>query len=177
MRKLFFAIFFLMLAQTIATAQQKLNLKNAVVVGLFDKKEERFQMEIMLAEILIQHQIKSKVSLNFIKEGADIASFANDSIQESVKKAGFENYILISVRGYETKFKPATIKYTLEEELKLGHLFPVFREEISNVTFEFKIYRGSEMIGYNLLKVPSPSNEGLLKKFKAKIDKLIKKHW
>lgn len=177
MRKYILIAFLLTSIQSVAVAQQKLNLKNAIVLGLLDRKDERFQMEIMLAEMLAQNNIKSKVSLNFIKEGAEIASFASDSIQEAVKKAGYETYILFSVRGYDTKFKPATFKYTLEEELKLGHLFPVFREEISNITFEFKVYRGSEMIDYKLVKVSYPSKEGMLKKFKAKINPLIKKYW
>jgi hypothetical protein len=177
MKKYFLILFLLTLVQSYAQTQQKIKLNNAVVVGMFDRKDERFQMEIMMAELLAQQGIKTKVSLNFVKEGAELTSFANDTVQEAIHKAGFDTYVLFSVRGYDTKFKPATIKYSLVDELKLGHLFPVFREEISYIVFEFKIYKNQEMIGYNLLKVPSPSNDGMIKKFKSKVTNLIKKNW
>ncbi len=171
-------IFILFLSfQTFVTAQQKTKLTNVVVVGLFDRKDERFQMEILLSEILLENNIKAKASLNYLKEGSDISTFANDSVQQAIQASGFDTYILFSVRGYETKFKPASQIYTLEEELKLGHLFPIYREEVSNVTFEFKVYRGNEMIDYHLLKVPSSSKEGMIKKFRIKSKKLIKKYW
>lgn len=177
MKKIVGILIFLLSFQTIVTAQGKLNLDNAVVVGLFDRQDERFQMEIFLSEILLENNIKTKVSLNFLKEGSDISTFSSDTVQQTIHAKGFDTYLLIAVRGYETKFKPSTQKYTLEEELKLGHLFPIYREETSNVTFEIKIYKGNEMIDYQLLKVPSPSKEGMLKKFKKKMQKLIKKHW
>lgn len=177
MKRIIFLLIALFIAQGIAFSQKKLNLTNAVVVGMFDRKDERFQMEIVLAELLLENSIKTKVSLNFLKEGADIVTFASDSIQDIVKNAGYDTYILFSVRGYETRFKPATIHYSLEEELSLGHLFPVYREEASSVTFEYKIYKGQEMIGYSLVKVSSPSKEGMIKKYRKKMDKIIKTEW
>ncbi|HRO75543.1 MAG TPA: hypothetical protein PLP27_05295 [Crocinitomicaceae bacterium] len=177
MRKIIVLFAFFLSFQTVLVAQQKLNLTNAVVVGLFDRKEERFEMEIFMSELLAENKIKTKASLNYLKEGADIVTFASDSVQNVMRNNGFDTYVLVCVRGYETTFKPATFKYSLVEELKLGHLFPIYRDETSNVTFEFKIYRGSEMIGYNLLKVSTPSKEGLKKKLRKKMTKLIKKNW
>ncbi|MBN9293316.1 MAG: hypothetical protein J0G96_04980 [Flavobacteriia bacterium] len=176
MKKIIF-IAFILLGFHVTGIAQKANLQNAVVVGLFDRKDERFQMEILLSELLLENKIKAKVSLNFLKEGADVTALANDSVQQLIAKSGFDTYVLMAVRGYDKKFKPATQKLPLGEELSLGHLFPIYREEISNVTFEFKFYKGNEMTGYSMVKIPASSKESMLKKFRLKMGKQIKKHW
>lgn len=160
-----------------AFSQPKSKLNNAVVVGLYDKKDDRFKMEILLAEKLIEAGVKTTLSLNYLKEGSDISGLASDSVQQKIKSAGYDTFVLFSVRGYDKKFKPVSKWFTLEEELKLGHLFPPFREDVSNVTFEFKFYKGTEMVAYDQIKVSSPSNDGMLKKLNKELDKKIKKQW
>lgn len=158
-------------------SQKKMDLKNAVVVGLFDKKEDRFQMEILLAERLLDAGVKTTLSLNYLKEGIDVSALASDSVQQKIKVAGFDTFVLFSVRGYDKRFKPATERLPLADELALGHLFPVFREEVTNVTFEFKIYKGTKMVGYDAIKVSSPSKEGMLKRLNKALTKHIKSNW
>lgn len=177
MKKLAVLLVLTLGVQFAVTAQKKQNLENVVVVGLFDRKDERFQMEILLSELLLENKIKTKVSLNFLKEGADVAALANDSIQQVIKSKGYENFILMYVRGFDKKYNPPTQKFSLEEELKMGHLFPIYREDASSVTFEFKFYKGEELIGTDIVKIPSPSKEGMLKKFRIKMEKRIKKAW
>lgn len=177
MKKISFLFLLFLLAQTVVFSQSKFDLKDAVVVGLFNQSDERFQMEIMVSELLLQNGIKAKASLNYLKEGQDPAALSSDSLLQVVKNAGYDTYLLMAVRGYDKKFKPSTHKTTMDEELKLGHMFPIYKEGGSTVTFEFKFYRDNQLVREDLLKVSSPSKEGMLKKFRKQLQKKIKSNW
>lgn len=177
MKKILLLTGLLLMVFSPVLAQKKMNLNNVVVTGLFDKKDQRFQMEIFVAERLIDNGIKTTLSLNYLKEGANIVALASDSVQQKIQQDGYDKIILVSVRGFESKFKPVTTYLPLAEELELGHLFPMFREEASNMTFEFKFYEGTKMIGYDMIKVSSPSEKGMFKKLSKALNKRIKKYW
>lgn len=153
---------------------QELNLTNALVVGQLDKPEDRFTLEVNLTEILAQNGIKTMASLNALKQGSSISILGTDSIQNILKAKGLDTYMLVSVRGYDTKFKLSTSKNDLNEEFALGHLFPLYREEISSITFEFNFYRNGQFIGTDLLRLPSTSSRELvIKKLHKKLPKKI----
>ncbi len=155
-----------------------LNLKNVVVVGQLDKSEDRFTMEINLTEMLASNGIKTIASLNVLKESSPVGLLANDSIQKSLQEKGFDTYVMVSVRGYDRKFKPAKNHMNLKEELVSGHMFPLYRDEISSISFEFLFYRNGEVVGYDLIKIGGVnSREAVIKKFRKKIEKRIVTKW
>lgn len=157
---------------------KNLNLKNVLVVGQLDKPEDRFTLEINLTELFTSNGVKAMASLNVLKEGTNAAVLATDSISKMLKDKGIDTYVLVSVRGYDRKFKPAKNHEPLAEELASGHLFPLYRDEISSVTFEFSFFRNGEYVGYDLVKLgPVGSRDAVLKKFRKKIAKRINSNW
>ena len=155
-----------------------LNLKNVVVVGQLDKAEDRFTMEINLTELLTSNGVKAIASLNVLKEGSPSSMLSNDSIQKALLEKGFDTYVMVSVRGYDRKFKEAKNHMNMQEELGSGHMFPLYRDEISSLSFEFLFYRNGEVVGYDLVKVGGVnSRETVIKKFRKKIEKRIITKW
>lgn len=173
-------VFFLTLFVCGVSFAQTNNVKlnNVLVVGQLDKSEDRFTLEINFTELLANAGIKSMASLNVLKQGSNPTILATDSIQNMLKLKGIDTYVLVSVRGYDRKFKPAKNHDSLSVELASGHLFPLYRDEISSITFEFKFYRNGVFVGYDLVKLGSVnSREAVLKKFRKKIGKRILSHW
>lgn len=157
---------------------KNLKLKNALVIGQLDKSEDRFTMEINFTELLASNGIKAMSSLNVLKEGTNISVLASDSIQKIMQTKGIDTYVLVSVRGYDRKFKPAKNHDTLAVEITNGHLFPLYRDEITSISFEFNFYRNGKYVGYDLIKMGGiGSREAVLKKFRKKINKRINSHW
>lgn len=175
----FYLIVAALLCFTCGFSQTKnLHLKNVLVVGQLDKAEDRFTMEINLTQLLAENGIKAMASLNILKEGTSPEVLASDSIQNALKAKGIDTYVLVSVRGYDRKFKPATRHESLAAELAIGHMFPLYRDEISSITFEFKFYRNGEYAGYDLVKVNNVgSRDTVLKKFRKAITKRLAKAW
>lgn len=161
-------------AQTSAIPLKDLNLRNALVVGQLDRSEDRYTMEINFSELLADNGIKTLASLNVLKQGTEPEVLASDSIQAVLKSKGIDTYVLVSVRGYDRKFKPSTQHQTLETELNTGHAFPLYRDEIVSITFEFRFYRNGQFVAYDIVKVGNVgSRDGVLKKFRKKIGKRI----
>lgn len=155
-----------------------LNLSNVVIAAQLDKAEDRFTMEINLAELLADAGLKTMVSLNTLKQGAAIETLGLDSIQKVLAAKGFDTYVLVSVRGYDNRFKPATTHPDLQTSLGAGHLFPIYREGATSVTLEFLFYRNGEYLGQDLFKIGSiGSRNDVIKKLRKKLPKRIKKRW
>ncbi len=175
----FILFIFAVFAFNFSFSQTKgLKLRNAMVVGQLDKSEDRFTMEINFTELLASNGIKAMSSLNVLKEGTNISMLASDSIQKVMKVKGMDTYVLVSVRGYDRKFKPAKNHDTLAVEITNGHLFPLYRDEITSISFEFNFYRNGKFVGYDLVKIGGiGSREAVLKKFRKKINKRINSHW
>jgi hypothetical protein len=165
----------LLIFSTLGFGQLKnLNLTNALVVGQLDKPEDRYTMEINLTELLITHGVKSMASLNILKQGASPAVLSTDSIAQLLKAKGIDTYVLVSVRGYDRKFKPAVKHDSLTAELANGHLFPLYRDEIVSITLEFNFYRNGQFVAYDMVKLGGiGSREAVLKKFRKKVSKRI----
>ena len=117
-------------------------------------------------------------SLNIIKQGGEIGALASDSVQKMLLDKGFDTYMLVSVRGYDKRFKKSTSVGGFKEEVTAGHLFPLFRDEIVSVTFELIIFQSGKPVENSLVKVGSiGSREAVMKKLVKKLERKIRKNW
>jgi hypothetical protein len=175
---LFILIFFFSLNGVAQNAPGDFKLTNAVVVAQQDKPEDRYSLEINVLQLLASKGLKTKASLNIVKQGGSPLILAEDSIQKKVLEEGIDTYMLVSVRGYDKRFKPSENSLPMEEELNAGHLFPLYREDVTSVTFSVTFYRNNEPVHYELIKTGNVgSREAVLKKFLKKLDKRLQKSW
>ncbi|HLW38765.1 MAG TPA: hypothetical protein VKX31_00145 [Brumimicrobium sp.] len=157
---------------------QDLNLTNVLVVAQQDDLSDRYSLEVALLQLFNYYDIKSKASLNIIKEGGSPDILVSDSIQQQLKEEGIDTYLLVSVRGYDNRFKPSERISSLDEELKAGHLFPLYRESASRVTFTFTFYRDLEPVYSTLIRTGTVgSKEAVLKKLMKKVEKELSRKW
>lgn len=178
MKKGIIFAFICLIQQTVFSQLETLDLKNTLVVALLDKAEDRFTLEVNLTEILAQQGIKTMASLNSLKQGSDIKMIAYDSIKTSLKTKGIDTYVLVSVRGYDTKFKKATIFNDLTSELGIGHSFPLYRDAITSISLEFNFYRDGKHVAYDLVRLTGTSTrDQVIKKLRKKMPKRINKYW
>ncbi len=171
---------FVLFATVNSSVAQKvnLNLKNAVVIGQLDNTEDRYSLEINLTELLTSRGVKTIPSLNIMKIGSDSQLLASDSMTQVLKEKGIDTYILVSVRGYDRKFKPTTSKDDLFKSLELGSLFNLHQPDIVSVSFEFKFYRNGQFITSDIVKCANVSDrETVLKRFRIKVGKRITSKW
>jgi hypothetical protein len=160
-------------------SQQSTNeLSNAVVIGQFDKAEDRFSIEINTTELLIANGVKAMPSLNLLKTGADTRLLSTDSLKALVRSKGYDTYMIISVRGYDKRFKKSERQVTLEEALGFGNLFHLYRNEATSVTFEFTFFRENKIIFRDIMRCEGISDRNtVLKKYRKKLNKRILKKW
>jgi hypothetical protein len=156
----------------------QLNLTNALVIGQLDKPEDRFSIEINITELLTSHGVKAMPSLNVLKLGSDPELLATDSMKTVLTSKGIDTYVLVFVRGYDKKFKPTTLKDDLLTVLNTGSLFPIYREEVTSVSFEFLFYRNGVMVASDVVKCGSVSSrDAVVKKLRKAVEKRIVKKW
>lgn len=181
--KFFKLLAFVILTTMVSTtfAQKKgsnFNLKNAVIVGQFDKQEDRYSLEATITQMFTGAGIKAMPSLNLVKVGEDAARLAGDSLQTIAKEKGFDTYIIVYVRGYDKKFKPSTTPLTFKEALERGSLYSIYELDIVSVTFEFRVYRNGEFVGVDTIKCGGgDGRDSVLRKLRKQIDKRLKKSW
>jgi hypothetical protein len=176
--KYFFILFLNLFCLSLNAQTKNLNLSNAAVVGQLDKADDRYSIEVALTEMLANNGIKAMPSMNILKVGNDPQILASDSIKELLKSKGFDTYVLVSVRGFDKKFKPAKNHGSLTQILTEGHLFPIYRDEAVSVSFEFFFYRNGEFIGTDIVKCGNiSSRDTVMKRFRKKLNKRIPKHW
>ena len=172
---LFVAVF---LCQLNTAAQENLNLKNVLVVAQQDDISDRYSLEVALLQLFSNYKVKSKASLNVIKQGATAEALASDSIRQQLKEEGIDTYLLVSVRGYDNKFNSSKAIKDFDEEINAGHLFPLYRENASRVTFTFTFYRDLEPVHQELIRTGMVGNkETVLKKLSKKVEKRLTKAW
>lgn len=160
------------------SAQDELKLTNALVVSHLDKQEDRFTLEIAVAEVLSQCGVKNMVSLNVLKQGGDPQVLMTDSLTAILKEKGINTYLLVSVRGFDARFSKSSRNITLAEDLSADNLFPIYKEDIVSVTFEFHFYREGKLIYTDLLRIGGASSrDKVLKKFRKKLAKKVSKSW
>lgn len=156
----------------------KLNLTNVLVIGKMDKPEDRYTIEINLTELLAQEGIKAIPSLNILKMGSDASLLATDSVQQIIKSKGIDTYCIVSVRGYDKKFKVGDKKDDFVTALNAGSLFSLHRDEVVSVSFEFQFFRNGQMVADDIVRCGNVSDrESVIKRFRSNVGKRIHKKW
>jgi hypothetical protein len=173
------AILALFLVFTVTVFGQQIKFKNALVVGQFDKSEDRYAMELNLVEILQQNGYKAMPSFNLLKQGEALGNLLNDSTRNILKSKGIDAYVVLNVRGYDRKFKASEAKTTLKEMLEMTSIYHIYRDEATSVTFEFTFFDlNNQLIGRSLLKCGNVSDrDSVMKRFRKKLPKTIVKDW
>jgi len=155
-----------------------MKLKNAVVVGQFDKIEDRFTIESTVVSILTDYKLKTTPSVNYVRSGESPAVLAGDSLQTLLKEKGFDTYIIVSVRGYDRKYKVSELRPTFLEKLEQGTLREIYRNAAVSVTFEFAFYRDGNLIGIDQINCGNISDrESTMKRFVKQFVKRVEKKW
>lgn len=176
--RIFLSILFVSTGLYFHAQLSDLHLKNALVVGQLDKPEDRYTVEINLTELLTNSGIKAIPSLNMMKLGSDASMLATDSIQRLVAAKGIDTYVIVSVRGFDRRFKPTMRKDDLNSALGAGSLFPIYREEVVSVSFEFLFYRNGQFVASDIVKCGNVSErDTVIKRFRKKLVKRIDKKW
>lgn len=174
------ALFFtLLLISTLGHGQlSNLHLKNVVVVGQLDRAEDRYTIEVNVTEQFADAGIKAIPSLNLLKQGSDDVLLAGDSLKAIVTGKGYDTYVLVSIRGYDRKFKATERNDDFATALGVGNLFPIYRDEVASVSFEFLFYRNGQMVGSDILKCGNVSDkDSVIKKFRKVLAKRIQQKW
>lgn len=171
-----------LLVANITIAQENkvgdLGLTNAVIIGQMDNSADRYSVEINLTELFSTNGVKSIASLNLMKLGADSQLLASDSTAEVIKGKGFDTFVLISVRGYDKRYKASTSDEDFSTSLGRANLFEIYKMDIVSVTFEFKFYRGGKQVYNETIKCGNAGDrEKVLKKLRKKVRKRILKKW
>jgi len=151
------------------------NLKGALLVVKNDKFNERFSAEVNVAKIFSPFQMPMLLSVNLIKENAPLTELASSKVQGEMAAKNINSVLIVSVRGYDNRFKPRTkIPETLIEMLEEGNLMPITQDDISSVTIEFFQYVGGKFHGYHMMRVGSASNkQKVYKKMQKKLNRMI----
>ena len=170
----FFIVSLLILVSTFTFSQKHIQLTNALLVAQLDRPEEKFTLEINLSELFSSENVNVIPSLNILKQGEIASVLASDSVANFLKTKNIDTYILVSVRGFDKKFRASTHFESLTNELASSHLFPLFRDEIMSVTFEFTIYRNGQVVANDLLRLKNvDSKDKVMKKLRKKLPKMI----
>lgn len=160
-----------------SVAQNNVQLKNALIIGQMDKPEDRYSAEINLVELFASHGIVAKPSLNYVKVGQDSRILAEDSLRALLAAQGIDTYVIVSVRGFDRKFKSSSQK-SLVETLEAGNLFRLYRDGAVSVSFEFIFYRNGEFVGNDIIKCGNISDrDSVIKRLRKKTNKRLTKKW
>lgn len=175
-------IVFLLFVSNVTLAQKEkeadLGLTNAVVIGQMDNSADRYSVEINLTELFASNGVKAIASLNLMKLGSDSQQLASDSVAQLTKEKGFDTFVLVSVRGYDKKYKASESKEDFVTAMGRANLFQIFQEDIVSVTFEFKFYRNGQLVRVETIKCGNAgSREKVLKKLRKKVAKKLQKKW
>jgi hypothetical protein len=171
-----FLILFLALVYLPLFGQFK--LQNAIIIGQFDKSEDRYAMEVNMTEMLSDFGIKAMPSLNLLKQGGDAIVLSNDTLQAIMLGQGYDTYMVVNVRGYDKKFKKSSMAVSFRDVLSMTSIYHLYKEEATNVTFEFSFFRHNKVVHREIVKIGNVSSrDSVIKKFRKKIPKIIEKKW
>lgn len=174
--KLAIAFLFVLLGNIHFAQTKDLKLKNVLIIGQLDKADDRYSIEIALTELLAEAGVKAIPSLNILKVGSDIKELSKDSLQKIIASKGIDTYMTVNVRGFDKKFKLAQNNDNLITALNTTHLFPLYRDEIVNISFEFTFYREGQFMATDIVKCNNVSSrDTVLKRFRKKTAKRILK--
>lgn len=158
--------------------KDQIGLTNAVIIGQMDNSADRYSVEINMTQLFSVNGVKSKASLNMMKLGSDSQQLASDSVAAKTKAEGFDTFVLISVRGYDKRFKANTSEEDFLTALGRANLFQLHQVDIVSVTFEFKFYRSGQLVHNETIKCGNAgTREKVLKKMRKKVGKRLTKKW
>lgn len=162
----------------VAQNEEPLNLKNVLVVAQQENVSDRYSLEVALIQLFSKYDIKTKAALNVIKQEGSADILLKDSTKQALAEEGIDTYLLVSIRGYDSRFRPSEKLNSLEDEIKAGHLFPLYREGATRVTFTFTFYRNSIPVHYELIRTGTiGSKDAVIKKLLKKVEKQLLKEW
>jgi hypothetical protein len=157
---------------------QSVQLKNAVVITQFDKEEDRYAMQALMADVLKGYQIKVLPVMNVLKQGEDPQHLLNDSIQQILIQKGYDTYLVVNVRGYDRNFKPSEDTQTLAELLETTSIYQIYRDEATSVSFEFSIYRAGKLVSRQVMRCGNVSDrDSVLKRLRKRLPKKVLPAW
>lgn len=166
----------MLVGYSVFSQNKHIKLNNGLLVAQLDRPEEKFSLEINLAELFSSEGVNIIPSLNILKQGEIASVLASDSIVRLLSTKQIDTYILVSVRGFDKSFQPSTHFESLPNELASSHLFPLYRDEIMSITFEFTFYRNGQVVANELLRLKNvDSKDKVMKKLRKKLPKLISK--
>ena len=176
LQHLFAAVLFFTTSTVIGQQIVPFQLTNAFIVAQLDRPEEKFSLEINLAELFSEQGVTVFPSLNILKQGQNPTVLASDSVTSILKNKQLDTYVLVSVRGYDRNYRKKSNLTSLVEELSSSHLFPLYRDDIVSLTIEFLFYQNGNQVYSDLLKIKNINNkDSVLKKLHKKLPKLIHK--
>jgi hypothetical protein len=151
------------------------NLKGALILVKNDKPQERFSIEANLGKLFGGYGMPILLSINLIKEGAPLSELGETKIQAEMNARNINSVLVVSVRGFDTRFKPRTkIPQTLAEMLQEGNLNPISTDEASSVTIEFFQYVNGKFNGYHIQRLGGASSRSkVYNKLQKRLDKLV----
>ena len=173
-----YRLLFLLVFSVSAFQVQGQITSKTLVIGQFDKPDERYAIEVAITELFTKNGIPSVPSLNVIKQGANPSILALDSVQSKLKQAGIDRIAIISVRGYDRRFKISNKETSLKGILERTSIYHIYREEATSVSFEFTFYKENKMVFRDILKCGNISDrDSVIKRIRKKLPKRMSKKW
>lgn len=155
-----------------------ISLQNALVIGQMDTPEDRYSIEITLTQMLANMGVKAVPSLNVLKLGSDARSLATDSIQKVIATKGVDTYCLVTIRGFDRKYTVSNNADDLGTALDQASFFEMYRADAVSISFQFKFFRDNKCVHSEIVKCGNiGSRESVLKRFRKKVGRRIKKSW
>jgi hypothetical protein len=155
-----------------------ISLQNALVIGQMDTPEDRYSIEITLTEMLAGKGVKAVPSLNVLKLGSDARTLATDSIQKVIAAKGVDTYCLVTIRGFDRKYTVSNSADDFGTALDQASFFEMYRTDAVSISFQFKFFRDNKCVHSEIVKCGNiGSRESVLKRFRKKVGRRIKKSW
>lgn len=155
-----------------------LDLSNVLIIGQQNRLQDRYALEGGLVRLFNQYHIKAIPSLNIVKEGGSPKILLTDSIRKLLKEKGIDTYLLVSIRGYDQKFKPAVDTESFESAIQGDNLYKLYDPSVTRVTFSFKFYKNLKLVHQELIRTGSVASEDtVMKKLLKAVSKRLQKGW
>lgn len=165
-------------AKKVKKAKTSISLTNTLVIGQMDTPSDRYSIEITLTEMLTNYGVKAVPSLNVLKLGSDSRALATDSIQRIIAAKGVDTYCIVSIRGFDRNYDVANTADDFATSLDQASFFELYRADAVSISFQFKFFRGNKCVHSEIVKCGNiGSRESVLKRFRKKVGKRIKKSW
>ena len=157
---------------------QKESQGKVLIIGQFDRPDERYAIEVTLTEIFAQNGLEATPSLNILKQGSDPSVLASDTLQRILSEQGITTYLVVNVRGYDRRFKASKIDVSLSEMLGRTSIYHIYREEATSVSLEFTFFKEQKVYFRDILKCGNiAGRDSVLKRIRKKLPKRMSKKW